>query len=183
MCVLPFCFEPCPKRGHQLQEKDTAIFVIHWQAAYVTALPVDCLRESITGHTVDGRNPAPPKRPRNDDYPPNTNKQWFPIVSKWCRISSIHSIVPFFLGLKQLDVPDAANRVEAAYSQCFGLAGFALPSLSHRRQESSLARRKLSQPQRWRSHRTVANPVKCQVAPFVPFGCLTQNGLPQQGCS
>ena len=42
-------------------------------------------------HTVDGRNPAPPKKPRNDDSPVNTNKQWLPMVSKWCRISSIHS--------------------------------------------------------------------------------------------
>ena len=27
-----------------------------------------------------------------DDSPVNTNKQWFPMVSKWCRISSIHSM-------------------------------------------------------------------------------------------
>ena len=33
---------------------------------------------------VDGRNPAPPKKTR-------PNKQWFLIVSKWCRILSIHS--------------------------------------------------------------------------------------------
>ena len=26
-------------------------------------------------HTVDGRNPAPPKKPWNDDSPANTNKQ------------------------------------------------------------------------------------------------------------
>ena len=29
---------------------------------------------------------------RNRDSPVNANKQWFPMVSKWCRISSIHSI-------------------------------------------------------------------------------------------
>ena len=43
-------------------------------------------------HTVDGRNPAPPKKPWNDDSPVNTHKHWFFVVSKWCRISSIHSI-------------------------------------------------------------------------------------------
>ena len=42
--------------------------------------------------TVDGQNPAPPKKPRENDCPVNTNKQWFPVVSKWCRISSTHSI-------------------------------------------------------------------------------------------
>ena len=42
--------------------------------------------------TVDGRNPAPLKKPQNDESPVNTNEQWFPMVSKWCRISSIHSI-------------------------------------------------------------------------------------------
>ena len=41
--------------------------------------------------TVDGRNPAPPKNPWNDDSSVNTNKQWLPLLSKWCRISSIHS--------------------------------------------------------------------------------------------
>ena len=46
---------------------------------------------SISFGTVDGRNPAPPKKPCDDDPPVNTNKQWFPILSKWCRISSIHS--------------------------------------------------------------------------------------------
>ena len=43
--------------------------------------------------TVDGRNPAPPQRPWKDDCPVNTNKQWFPIVLKWCKISSIHSMM------------------------------------------------------------------------------------------
>ena len=45
---------------------------------------------SVNVHTVDGRNPAPPKKPWNDDSLVNTNQQWFPMVSKWCRISSIH---------------------------------------------------------------------------------------------
>ena len=35
---------------------------------------------------------APPKKPWNDDSPVNTNKQWFPMVSKWCRILSMHSM-------------------------------------------------------------------------------------------
>ena len=41
--------------------------------------------------TVDGQDPAPPKKPWNDDSPVNTNKLSFVMVSKWCRISSIHS--------------------------------------------------------------------------------------------
>ena len=32
--------------------------------------------------TVDGRNPAPPKKPWGDAAPVNTNKQWFAMVSK-----------------------------------------------------------------------------------------------------
>ena len=35
--------------------------------------------------TVDGRNPAPPQRAWKDDSPVNTNKEWLPMVSKWCR--------------------------------------------------------------------------------------------------
>ena len=42
--------------------------------------------------TLDERNPAPPEKPWNDDSPGNTNKQWTPLVSKRCRISSIHSM-------------------------------------------------------------------------------------------
>ena len=44
-------------------------------------------------HTVDGRNPAPPKKAWIGDSPVNAHKHWFPLVSKWCeRISSIHSL-------------------------------------------------------------------------------------------
>ena len=42
--------------------------------------------------TVDGRNLAPPNKPWNDDSPVNTNNKSFPMVSKWCRILSIHSM-------------------------------------------------------------------------------------------
>ena len=44
--------------------------------------------------TVDGCEIhfAPPKRPWNEHSPVNTGKSWFPIVSKWCRILSIHSM-------------------------------------------------------------------------------------------
>ena len=42
--------------------------------------------------TVDGRNPAPPKNPWNDDSLVNTNELRFSMVSKWCRILCIHSI-------------------------------------------------------------------------------------------
>ena len=42
-------------------------------------------------HSMDGRNPAPPKNPWGDASPVSPNKRWFAMVSKWCRISSIHS--------------------------------------------------------------------------------------------
>ena len=44
---------------------------------------------------VDGRNPTP-KKPRNDDSPVNANKQWLPMVSKWCEMdfATIHSLFP-----------------------------------------------------------------------------------------
>ena len=43
---------------------------------------------------VDGRNPfrTTVQNPWNDDSHTNTNKQWFSLVSKWCRISS--TVVP-----------------------------------------------------------------------------------------
>ena len=41
--------------------------------------------------TVDA---APPKIPRNDYSPVNTSKYWFFMVSKWCKILSIHSANP-----------------------------------------------------------------------------------------
>ena len=48
---------------------------------------------------MDEGNPAPPKKPWKDDSPVNTNNQWFPIDSKWCRILSIHSIECVFVWL------------------------------------------------------------------------------------
>ena len=42
---------------------------------------------------MDVRNPAPPTKPWNDVSLVNINKQWFPMVSKWCRILSTHSRV------------------------------------------------------------------------------------------
>ena len=43
-------------------------------------------------HTVDGRNPAPPKKPWNHDSPVHTNKQWLPMFFRGCDfwIWSIH---------------------------------------------------------------------------------------------
>ena len=41
---------------------------------------------------MDEIHSAPPKKPWNDDSPVNTNRQWFPMVSNWCRISSTHSM-------------------------------------------------------------------------------------------
>ena len=42
--------------------------------------------------TVDGQNPALPKKPWKDDSLVNTNKQWFPMDSKWCEriLDSVH---------------------------------------------------------------------------------------------
>ena len=49
-------------------------------------------------HTVDGRNPAPPKNPWDDDFPVNTNKQWFPEVST-CELDFDHpQHQPCYLG-------------------------------------------------------------------------------------
>ena len=45
---------------------------------------------------------AAPKKPWHDDSPVNTNEKWFPMVSKWCRIVSIHSIVACWDRLKVL---------------------------------------------------------------------------------
>ena len=50
-------------------------------------MAMDCQKD-----TVGRRNPAPPKKPFYDDSPVNTGKPWFPMVSKWCRILSIHCI-------------------------------------------------------------------------------------------
>ena len=48
---------------------------------------------------MDGRNPAPPKKFWNDDSPVNANEPWFATVSKWCRMSSIHSTTPNKAGI------------------------------------------------------------------------------------
>ena len=70
-------------------------------------------------HTVDGRNPAPPKTPWNDDSPVNANEQWFATVSKWCRISSIHSM------------SDCAIQVlSPGQDQCYLIASY-LRALQH----------------------------------------------------
>ena len=44
------------------------------------------------GLWVDEIHFAPPKKPWNDDSPVSTSKQWFPMVSKWCRSSSTQSM-------------------------------------------------------------------------------------------
>ena len=42
-------------------------------------------------HTVDGRNPAPPKQPGNDDSSVNTNKAMVSHgVISWCEMDSVH---------------------------------------------------------------------------------------------
>ena len=40
------------------------------------------------GHTMDGR--APPKKPWNDNSPLHTNKQWFPMLFRWCEMDFVH---------------------------------------------------------------------------------------------
>ena len=47
--------------------------------------------QTVFRHTVDGQNPAPPKKPWNDDSPIPTNNDfpWFQGGAKW--ISTIHS--------------------------------------------------------------------------------------------
>ena len=42
-----------------------------------------------TSLAVGGRNPAPPKKPRNDDFPVNTNKPGLSTVSKWTMLSVV----------------------------------------------------------------------------------------------
>ena len=70
--------------------------------------------------TVDGRNPAPPKKPWNDDSLENTNKQGFPIVSKWCRILSIHCVtrVPSRHSQPRTPVPGMASAEAGKRSRC-----------------------------------------------------------------
>ena len=52
---------------------------------------------------MDGRNPLRTTEETLEcvDSPENTNKLWFPMVSKWCeRISSVHSsVLPFARGI------------------------------------------------------------------------------------
>ena len=57
---------------------------------------------------MDGQNPAPPRRPWNDHFPVNTSKYWLPMVSKWCRILPIHSMVLLFFGIRQ--TPNLPNH-------------------------------------------------------------------------
>ena len=46
-----------------------------------------CSKAEIRVGTVDGRNPAPHKKPWNDYFPVNNkNKQRLRMVLKWCRV-------------------------------------------------------------------------------------------------
>ena len=51
--------------------------------------------DGLATSALDGQNPAKPKKAWNADCPGHTNKQWFPMVSKWCRILSINSMGVF----------------------------------------------------------------------------------------
>ena len=94
--------EPFSKRGN-CRNVFLGIYVRIWRVGWRRCLLIwwlffacfkaMCQHAKGSLNTVDGgRNAAPPKRPRNDDSPANTNNRWFPIVLKWCRIWSIHSI-------------------------------------------------------------------------------------------
>ena len=68
-----------------------------------------CLRRA--GPTVDGRNPAPPKKPWNGE-------QWIPMASKWCRILSTYSI----FGLGVLAILGVGKEGQAGLNK--GVVGF-----------------------------------------------------------
>ena len=58
--------------------EDSSLTTQRW--AMLRSRPIVCFTKRLsnwqilTYHTVDGRNPAPPKKPCNDDSPVNTNK-------------------------------------------------------------------------------------------------------------
>ena len=65
--------------------------VVAFVGKYIVAIQKGCPHFEDIGLWMDEIHFAPPQKPWKDDSPVNTNKQWFPTVSKWCRISSIHS--------------------------------------------------------------------------------------------
>ena len=77
-------------------------------AAATTCAPCRCRKFSrrVRPASYCGwlRNPnvAPPKKSWNDDSPAHTNKQWLPMLAKWCRISSINSTKPRKITCKHL---------------------------------------------------------------------------------
>ena len=77
------CFDMAP---HQMGA--CLVHLSTWAPAFL-GVPLKQHQTQKRAHSVDGRNPAPQRRWK-DDFPANTDKQWFP---RWCRISSIHSSV------------------------------------------------------------------------------------------
>ena len=51
---------------------------------------IHCLSQQ--DDTVDGRNPAPRKKPRKNDAPVTTNKHECPTIARWCEMDFVHSI-------------------------------------------------------------------------------------------
>ena len=92
--LKPWVQEPSARRGF--------FSVQHWQSSLVLVHELWTARKAENRRWQMPKVPilwmvaksisAPPKKPENEDSPINTNQQWFPMVSKWCRILSIHSI-------------------------------------------------------------------------------------------
>ena len=97
-------------------------------------------------HTVDGRIPAPPRRPWNDNSPVFTSNYWFPIVSKRCRITSIHSRIE--KGVRQRHMGVSQNGFQTpVWVICqkskrfkpWPFFGIALPGWLYKRRDSQSA--------------------------------------------
>ena len=67
--------------------------------------------QGLKGHTLDGRNPAPPQKPWNDDSLISTNKQWFYHGFKVQDFATIHSTTPI-----EQEAMDAAPPVPPPHS-------------------------------------------------------------------
>ena len=75
------------------------MFPLNWDRLYLlfsqelrARIGVPFARQLFIGilEAVDGRNPAPPKKPWGDASPVNTNKEWFAMISKWCEMDFVH---------------------------------------------------------------------------------------------
>ena len=84
----------------------------------------------LAGHGVVGRHQgdpvqvllcmAPPKNPDMMIPPVNTNKHRFSMVSKWCRLSSIHSMSQWTKHKSHTHTADMKNPLLTAFRQDLG---------------------------------------------------------------